>query len=243
MWRVVIADDEGVILQGLKKLIDWKSLEVELVGEARDGQRLKEVIEETKPDIVIADIMMPHMTGLEVIRWYYETHSHAKFIFISGYEEFSYAKEALKNGAVDYLLKPVGRKELEEAVGKAIEKLEEQNTIEIFREEDDEVHRLFREINDGQEFENEELYQLFANENIEFAGHFFVGICVGIRPDRAAELVADSFERFNLLRFSVYNKIAHSCVEWRLCCGKTIVHYISWEYFPVEKKKPLQINI
>lgn len=208
MWRAVIADDEGVILQGLKKLIDWKSLEVELVGEARDGQRLKEVIEETKPDIVIADIMMPHMTGLEVIRWYYETHSHAKFIFISGYEEFSYAKEALKNGAVDYLLKPVGRKELEEAVGKAIEKLEEQNTIEIFREEDDEVHRLFREINDGQEFENEELYQLFVNENIEFAGHFFVGICVGIRPDRAAELVADSFERFNLLRFSVYNQIA-----------------------------------
>ena len=59
-----------------------------------------------------------------------------------------------------------------------------------------------------QEFENEELYQLFANENIEFAGHFFVGICVGIRPDRAAELVADSFERFNLLRFSVYNQIA-----------------------------------
>ena len=208
MWKVVIADDEGVILQGLKKLIDWKSVDVELVGEARDGQQLKEVIEETDPDIVIADIMMPHMTGLEVIRWYNETHSHAKFIFVSGYQEFTYAKEALQSGAVDYLLKPVGRKDLEDAVRKAIQKLEEQNTIEIFKEEDDEMQKLFREINDGQGFENDELYQLFEAENIDFEGHFFVGICVGIRPDLASDMVRDSFERFNLLRFSIYNQIA-----------------------------------
>lgn len=89
--------------QGLKRLIDWANINVELVGEARDGQQLKEVIEETDPDIVIADIMMPNMTGLEVIRWYNEVYSHAKFIFISGYQEFTYAKEALQNGAVDYL--------------------------------------------------------------------------------------------------------------------------------------------
>lgn len=169
---------------------------------------MKEVIEKTDPDIVIADIMMPNMTGLEVIRWYNEVHSHAKFIFISGYQEFTYAKEALQNGAMDYLLKPVGRKDLENAVKKAIQRLKEQNTIEIFREEDDEMHRLFQEINDGQGFENEELYRLFAEDNIEFEGHFFVGICIGIRPDLAADMVADSFEHFNLVRFSVYNQIA-----------------------------------
>lgn len=208
MWKVVIADDEGVILRGLKKLIDWESVEVELAGEARDGQQLKEVIEQTDPDIVIADIMMPHMTGLEVIRWYNEAHSHAKFIFVSGYQEFTYAKEALKSGAVDYLLKPVGRKDLEDAVRKAIQKLEEQNTIEIFKEEDDEMQKLFREINDGQGFENDELYKLFETENIDFEGHFFVGICVGIRPDVAADMVQDSFERFNLLRFSIYSQIS-----------------------------------
>lgn len=208
MWKVVIADDEGVILQGLKKLIDWKKVDVELVGEARDGQQLKKVIEQTDPDIVIADIMMPHMTGLEVIRWYNEMHSHAKFIFVSGYQEFTYAKEALQSGAVDYLLKPVARKDLEDAVRKAIQKLEEQNTIEIFKEEDDEMYQLFREINDGQGFENDELYQLFEAEEIDFEGHFFVGICVGIRPDLAADMIKDSFERFNLLRFSIYNQIA-----------------------------------
>ena len=67
----------------------------------------------------------------------------------------SYAKEALQSGAVDYLLKPVARKDLEDAVRKAIQKLEEQNTIEIFREEDDEMYQLFREINDGQGFEKD----------------------------------------------------------------------------------------
>lgn len=64
MWKAVIADDEGVILQGLKKLVDWTNMDVHLVGEARDGQQLKEVMEETDPDIVITDIMMPYRTGL-----------------------------------------------------------------------------------------------------------------------------------------------------------------------------------
>ena len=124
MWKAVIADDEGVILQGLKKLVDWTNMNVHLVGEARDGQQLKEVMEETDPDIVITDIMMPYRTGLDILRWCNETDMHAKFIFISGYQEFTYAKEALQSGAVDYLLKPVARKDLEDAVRKAIQKLD-----------------------------------------------------------------------------------------------------------------------
>ena len=115
MWKAVIADDEGVILQGLKKLVDWTNMDVHLVGEARDGQQLKEVMEETDPDIVITDIMMPYRTGLDILRWCNEADMHAKFIFISGYQEFTYAKEALQSGAVDYLLKPVARKDLEDA--------------------------------------------------------------------------------------------------------------------------------
>lgn len=236
MWKVVIADDEGVILQGLKKLIDWKKVDVELVGEARDGQQLKKVIEQTDPDIVIADIMMPHMTGLEVIRWYNEMHSHAKFIFVSGYQEFTYAKEALQSGAVDYLLKPVARKDFEDAVRKAIQKLEEQNTIEIFKEEDDEMQNLFREINDGQGFENAELYQLFEEEEINFADHFFVGICIGIRPDVASDMAHDSFERFNLVRFSVYNQISQKLRGKAFVLRKDDCACILWACSPVERK-------
>ena len=77
MWKAVIADDEGVILQGLKKLVDWTNMDVHLVGEARDGQQLKEVMEETDPDIVITDIMMPYRTGLDILRWCNEADMHA----------------------------------------------------------------------------------------------------------------------------------------------------------------------
>ena len=83
MWKVVIADDEGVILQGLKKLIDWKNLDIELVGEARDGQQLKRVIEDTVPDIVITDIKMPYMTGLDILRWCNEAHVCMRSLFLS----------------------------------------------------------------------------------------------------------------------------------------------------------------
>lgn len=207
MWKAVIADDEGVIVNGLKKLIDWSSLEVSVEGIARDGLQLKQIIEEVDPDLVIADIMMPKLTGLEVIRWYNESHNKAKFIFVSGYERFSYAKEAIKSGAVDYLLKPVGRRELEDAVQKAIHMLKDQNTVEIFREEKDEIQELFQDINDGNGYEQEDLYKVFAAEQIDFQDSFFVGICMGICPDLAAELKEKSFQKFNLIRFSVYNKI------------------------------------
>lgn len=236
MWKVVIADDEGVILQGLKKLIDWKNVDVELVGEARDGQQLKKVIEQTDPDIVIADIMMPHMTGLEVIRWYNEMHSHAKFIFVSGYQEFTYAKEALQSGAVDYLLKPVARKDFEDAVRKAIQKLEEQNTIEIFKEEDDEMQNLFREINDGQGFENAELYQLFEEEEINFADHFLLeSVLVSVRMWHQIWLMIP----LNVLIWCASLFIIRSVRNYgerHLCCARTTVRCILWACFPVERK-------
>lgn len=74
-------------------------MDVRLVGKHGMDQRLKEVMEETDPDIVITDIMMPYRTGLDILRWCNEADMHAKFIFISGYQEFTYAKEALQSGA------------------------------------------------------------------------------------------------------------------------------------------------
>lgn len=210
MWKAVIADDEGVIVNGLTKLLDWNSLDVMIVGTARNGGALKQMIEESDPDLVIADIMMPEMTGLEVICWCNESSHRAKFIFISGYDTFAYAREAIKNGAVDYLLKPVGRKELEEAVRKAVDLMKDRNTLEIFRQEKDEIQTLFSDINDGHEYENEELYEHFAAADIDVKGRMFVCICIGIRPDMAESLSEKSFEHFSLLRFSVYNRIYES---------------------------------
>lgn len=207
MWKLVIADDERLIVKGLTRMVDWETLGIEVAGVAYDGEQLKKMIEFADPDIVLTDIMMPYITGLELLHWNRENNGKAKFIFVSGYQEFSYAQEALKNGAVDYLLKPVAQKDLEEAVRKAIRVIEKQNTVEIFNEDKDEFQKLFEGINNGRNYENEELYRVFQSENMDFEDRFFVGICAGICPDEAARLSVQSFGHFNLTRFSVFNKL------------------------------------
>lgn len=208
MWKAVIADDEGVIVNGLKKLIDWERLDVSIEGDARNGEELLKEIRRVEPDLVITDIRMPKMTGLEVMRRSGALQNKAKFIFISGYEEFSYVKEALKNGAVDYLMKPVGRRDLEEAVKKAISRREDQHTVEIFSEKHTEAQNLIWDDDEGEEMDNAALLRLFEKEKISCEDSFFVGICVGVRPDIAADLGTKAFQRYNLLRFSVFNRIA-----------------------------------
>ncbi|MCD8301290.1 MAG: response regulator [Clostridiales bacterium] len=210
MWKLIIADDERLIVKGLKKLIDWEAFGVEIVGEAYNGEQLKKSIEYLEPDIVLTDIRIPYITGLEVLRWNNERKGKARFIFVSGYQEFSYVQEALKDGAVDYLLKPVGAKELEEAVKKAIKILEAQTVVDIFKPEPDEFRKLFEDINNGRNFENEDLYQVFQEQNIDVRGCFYVGICAGIRPDEAARMDEQSFGEFNLTRFSVFNRLGEA---------------------------------
>ncbi len=208
MWKLVIADDERLIVRGLTRMVNYHSLGVEIVAEAHNGRELMHCLEMLEPDIVLTDITMPEKNGLEVQQWYVAQGGKAKFIFISGYQEFAYVQEALKNGAVDYLLKPVGQKELEEALKRAIQKLEEQTTVEMFKTEKDEFQKLFEDINNGRNYENEDLYRLFREEEIDFHDCFYVGICAGICPEIAARMSESSFGQFNLTRFSVFNQIS-----------------------------------
>ncbi len=111
---VILADDERVIIRGLKKLIDWERLGLVLVGEAGKGDALLKEIEEKSPDIVITDISMPRLNGIDVLKAIRMNGLKTKVIFISAYREFSYAKDALSYGAVDYLIKPIDRNKLEQ---------------------------------------------------------------------------------------------------------------------------------
>ena len=119
MRKVLLADDENLIVKGLSKLIDWAALDIEIVGEAIDGLSAEQMILERHPDLVISDIRMPGLTGLELLTRHKGGSQAPKFILISGYEEFEYVKQALSNGAVDYLLKPFSFEEFSRAVAKA----------------------------------------------------------------------------------------------------------------------------
>lgn len=113
MLRVLLVDDEPFILQGLSMMIDWQGEGFEIVGKVSNAKEALEVLEKEKPHLVIADIKMPGMTGLELLeKVRKEKLSDAYFVILSGYSDFDYVHTALLNECLDYMLKPVNRDEL-----------------------------------------------------------------------------------------------------------------------------------
>lgn len=120
MLKMVIADDEFIVREFLRDLDIWNELDVEIVGEATDGQEAYDLCIELSPDILMTDIRMPFMDGLEVSMKLKEDGRDTRFIIISGVQDFDYAKTALSVDAAAYILKPIKILELQEAVKKVV---------------------------------------------------------------------------------------------------------------------------
>ncbi|MBS5063091.1 MAG: response regulator [Hungatella hathewayi] len=130
MYRVIIVDDEDYIRDLLVKNIRNSELGIEVVAVAGDGEEALEQILRLEPDIVITDISMPFMNGLELIRRMQSAGLHTKSVVISGYDEFDYAKQAISLGVKDYLLKPFLPGELAEVLQKMIQELDNQKALQ-----------------------------------------------------------------------------------------------------------------
>ena len=139
-WRVLIVDDEFRIGMLIKKLIRWEEFPLECADIVDNGEAAFHIIKEREPDIVITDIRMPKINGLDLICMTRELKKDIKFVVISGYKEFEYAHRALQYGVDDYLLKPINEDELNKVLGKICgqfelmeketrEKLELQETV------------------------------------------------------------------------------------------------------------------
>jgi two-component system response regulator YesN len=124
MYKILLADDERIIREGISKLIDWKKLDLELVDMACNGEEAYQKALKYKPDIIITDIKMPGMSGLELIEKITAENADVKFIILSGYGEFSLAKKAMKFGIKHYLLKPTDEKEITNVINEVLEELE-----------------------------------------------------------------------------------------------------------------------
>lgn len=127
MLKVFLVEDEFVVRQGIKNNIDWKSHGYDFCGEAADGELAFPMIQKLKPDIVITDIRMPFMDGLVLSRLIKKELPWVEIIILSGYEEFEYAKEGIKIGIAQYLLKPINGEELLKEVDAVSEKIRERH--------------------------------------------------------------------------------------------------------------------
>lgn len=116
MTKLLIVDDERIIREDLALNLPWRQHGIELVTPAGNGREAVEVIEREKPDIVLADINMPVMDGLELAAWLAENHKEIKIMFLTGYDDFKYAKRALELHVQDYILKYESREKIIEAV-------------------------------------------------------------------------------------------------------------------------------
>ena len=123
MHKLLIVDDEWMIREGLEKTIPWNEWDIEVVGTAKNGCEALEKLQELTVDILLTDIRMPKMTGLELIEVCKQQYPSMKIVLLSGHDEFSYAQKALRLGVSDYLLKPTDFHELKRVMLTASQEL------------------------------------------------------------------------------------------------------------------------
>lgn len=121
MNSVLLVDDERIILDGISNFIQWETLGTNLIGTAKNGIEAFRIIEEQQPDIVISDIKMPGMNGLELVEKTYTMYPDIRFILLSGFGEFDYAKQAMQFGVKHYLLKPCNEQMIIHALKELVE--------------------------------------------------------------------------------------------------------------------------
>lgn len=141
MYKLIVIEDEDIIRNGIIHMVETNLSECRVVGEARNGKEALKIIESTQPDIILLDINMPIMNGLELLDQL--PHGVFSVIVISGQSEFEYAKKAIKFGVVDYLLKPIEETGLKTSVQKAIEQLNMRR--EFVSKKEDNPYDLFSE--------------------------------------------------------------------------------------------------
>ncbi len=154
MYRIMIVDDEPLILAGISSLLDWEDYQCRIVGKASNGCQALKLAQQQKPDIVITDIKMPAMDGIQFMREAIEGGSHASFIVLTNLEEFSLVKEAMHLGAVDYLVKlELEEKSLVGALKKAMERCDYNRRKGLMGEEEfsqdtleEKIQNYFRKI-------------------------------------------------------------------------------------------------
>mgnify|MGYP001034023568 CR=1 FL=1 len=165
--KVLIADDEDYAREGIIETVDWERFEIDEIMQAVNGAEAVKIARWFKPDIVISDIRMPQVNGIEFAEKVREMNPDSRIIFISGYMEIEYLKSAIQLGAINYIEKPVDQKVLEETIGKAVEEARRINRGKADAQERRELQqqKLFRLLTE-RDADEKTLEKLFAETDI-----------------------------------------------------------------------------
>ena len=126
LYRVMLVDDEEEVIQAIIRRVNWEELGFQVVGYAKNGQDALEMLEVISPDVIMTDIKMPFMDGLELCKNVREIYGNIRMIIFSGFDEFEYAREAIKLEAEEYILKPINAKEMIEVFFRLKESLDKE---------------------------------------------------------------------------------------------------------------------
>ena len=150
LYRVLLVDDEEDIREGISRKMDWLGLGFSLVGEAANGQDALELAESLRPDVILTDIKMPFMDGLELCRILTDRLPAARFVVFSGFDAFEYAKQAIQMNVVEYILKPINADELSAVLRRLKDQLDreraERRNVELLRSRYTENLPILREL-------------------------------------------------------------------------------------------------
>jgi two-component system response regulator YesN len=163
MYRFLVIDDEPVVREGIRENIDWAAHGFELVGTCRDGREGLEAIERMRPDVVLTDICMPFVDGLELAGSISEQYPGTKTILLTGYDEFEYAQEAVRLKVSDFLLKPITASELREL----LDSLKAELDTERSRERD--LERLREQVRESLPVLRERFLNRLVRERVDRA--------------------------------------------------------------------------
>lgn len=161
--KVFLVEDEMVIRRGIKNSIDWEKEGYIFCGEASDGELAYPMIIKEKPDILITDVRMPFMDGLELCKLVKEELPNIKILILSGYDEFDYAKEAIRLGVTEYLLKPISSGKLLEALNGVSESIRRE------KEDKDLVRKYMEEMRENTEHEKQKFFEQMIAGNLSMA--------------------------------------------------------------------------
>lgn len=209
MYKVLIVDDEPFIQEGLHHIIHWEELGLEITGQAFNGAEAMKVLQATKVDILITDIKMPKMNGLELIREIRRQELPVKCIVLSGYDDFGLVKEAAKLGIENYILKPLDENELTHTLDNTINKIEAElvrqaelaKGIHIIRD-----NILYRWVTD--DIAEDELLERAAFLNIQLEYHEYCVINMNMIEENRPAKASDK----NLQKSAVFD-ICHQLIS------------------------------